>query len=158
MNLGIFGNIFGFFLFLVKNSNFHIQTTGICKVVVGRYYLLFYQFKWTICDYWNHIFHESRYFWLYFWIFLIFLWKSRLFTFKLRASPNLVWDVGSSSSITLYGLYLNIGIIFFLNLDIFGNSFEFFLVFVKKSNFHIQSTGISKLIVGYWYLLFYHLR
>ena len=80
------------------------------------------------------------------------------FILKLLAYPNLWWDVGNSSSITLYGLYPNIGITFFLNLAIFGNIFGFLLFFVKKSNFHIQTTGISKVVVGCWHLLFYYLK
>ena len=72
MNLGIFGNIFGFFQFWQKKSNFHIQTMFISKVVVGCCPLLFYHLKCTISKHWNHIFQESRYFWQYFWIFPIF--------------------------------------------------------------------------------------
>ena len=157
-NLDIFGNIFGFLIFFVKNSNFHIQTTSISKIVVGCWYLLLYHFKWTISKHWNHIFHESRYFWQYFWTFRIFCEKNRIFAPEQLAYPKLWWDVGTSSSITSNGLDLNIGITFFRNLDIFGNIFGFFLFLVKKSNFHTEATGISKVTVRCWHLLFYQLK
>ena len=86
MNLDIYGNIFGFFLFFEEKSNFHIQTSGISKVELRYWDLLIYHFKWTISKHWNDI---------------------------------------------------------FMNLDIFGNIFGFFLFFVKKSNFLIQTSGIS---------------